>query len=109
MTALAAFIAIKYIIKMVLLSICLWLVEAGLAVYHVGVEQHWWTSATGCSASGATGQSLEALRAQIMGAALVSCDQPELIVLGLSMAGWNIVYSLAMVFILTYVVFRKGK
>lgn len=77
-----------------ILSAALWIIEAGLAAYHVGVEQQWWQSATGCSSSGGAG-SLDALRAQIMSAPLVSCDVPELVLLGVSMAGWNIVYSLA--------------
>lgn len=79
----------------------LWLIEALLAMYHVGVEQHWWQSATGCSAGGQV-STLDDLRAQIMEAPLVACDQPEFIFAGLSMAAWNVLYSLAMLLFLIF-------
>ena len=91
-------------------SLALWMVEAALAAYHVGVEQQWWHSATGCSSAGGA-NSLAALRAQIMNAPLVSCDVPELVVFGLSMAGWNVVYSLTCILLLgrLHLRYRCGK
>ena len=91
--------------SVMIISILAWAVEAALAFYHVGVEQHWWSSASGCTASGGAA-SLADLKAHIMNAPLVFCDQPELVVFGLSMAGWNVLYSLAMVLSLAYV-FRQ--
>lgn len=78
---------------LVKLICALWLVSAGLAGYHFGVEQHYWQAATGCSAAPQTGQTLEALREQIFQNPLVACDQPALTVLWLSMAAWNLLYS----------------
>lgn len=80
--------------KLVLVTLLLWLVEGGLAFYHVGVEQSWWASESGCSASGKTGQSIDQLRAEILASPLVACDQPEFYFLGLTMAGWNLLLSL---------------
>lgn len=82
--------------RLLMLAILLWLIEAGLGLYHVGVEQHWWESAGGCTASSGAGQSLDDLRAAILNAPLVSCDQPEFIFLGLSMAAWNMVLALVL-------------
>lgn len=105
LVALLAWCAPRFAVA---LSAALWLIEAGLAAYHVGVEQHLWASATGCTAGGAA-QTLEALRAQIMGAPLVFCDQPELVVLGLSMAGWIVLYSLCMIIFLRQIFARFGE
>ncbi len=78
------------------LSALAFVVGAGIALYHVGVEQHWWQGAGGCSGAG-DAADIEALRAQILGSDIVRCDEPELVVLGISMAGYNVLYSLALV------------
>ncbi len=67
-------------------------VEVALAVYHTGVEQHWWAGVTACSSSFAAG-SLDALKAQITAAPAVRCDDIAWKFLGLSMAAWNAVYA----------------
>ena len=67
----------------------------GVAVFHVGVEQHWWTGTPGCGVT-ATANSIEALRAQIMAAPVVRCDQVAWSLFGISMAGYNILISLAL-------------
>lgn len=69
------------------------LANAGIASYHVGVEQHWWAST--CSVSGAA-QTLDALRAQIMQAPVVRCDDIQWSLFGITMAGYNVVVSLAL-------------
>lgn len=73
----------------------LFALDAGIAVFHAGVEWKWWTGITECSGGGLEATSLEALKAQIMGAPPVRCDEPALVVLGLSMAGWNAVFATA--------------
>jgi disulfide bond formation protein DsbB len=66
---------------------------AGLAVYHVGIEQHWWTSSIpGCVGAPVGSMSIEDLRAGILNP-LRSCDQVDRRLLGLSLAGWNAVAS----------------
>jgi disulfide bond formation protein DsbB len=67
----------------------------GVAVFHVGVEQHWWTGTPGCGVT-ATADSIEALRAQIMAAPVIRCDQVAWSLFGISMAGYNILISLAL-------------
>lgn len=78
--------------KIVWLCITLFVVEAGLAIHHVGVEQQWWQFVGGCQ--GGVADSLEDLRSQIFGNIAPPCDEPALVILGLSMAGWNVVYAL---------------
>jgi disulfide bond formation protein DsbB len=71
------------------------LVGGGVAVFHVGVEQHWWTGTSGCGVT-ATADSIDALRAQIMAAPVVRCDQVAWSLFGISMAGYNILISLVL-------------
>jgi disulfide bond formation protein DsbB len=68
------------------------LIGAGVAAFHVGVEQHLWAGTAACTGNPAP-NSLAALRAQIMQTPVARCDQPALVVLGLSIAGWNFVAS----------------
>lgn len=74
---------------------------AGIAVFHVGVEEGYWRGLESCSAV-STPDSLEALRAEIMGQQPARCDQVAWSFLGLSIAGWNVVYAgLAAILMLT--------
>lgn len=71
-------------------------VTAGIAAYHVGVEQKWWEGPTGCSAGGLDPNlSLEEMLAQIEGTAVVPCDQVTWSLFGVSMAGYNFLISTA--------------
>jgi len=67
----------------------LFFVDSGIATYHAGVELNIFPGPSGCSGSGKSGESIEELRAAILNAPLVSCDQPMASFLGLSMAAWN--------------------
>lgn len=71
---------------------------AAIAGYHTGVEQHWWAGPSDCS-GGITPDTLEALKAEIMGATIVRCDEPAFVFLGLSMAAWNMLYSFGLLVI----------
>lgn len=81
-----------------LLAVCglALLANAGIAAYHVGVEQHWWAGTSACGGGGTAADSLDALRAQIMAAPVVRCDEPAWTLFGVSMAGYNIVLAAAM-------------
>ncbi|MFZ5608214.1 MAG: disulfide bond formation protein B [Pseudomonadota bacterium] len=68
---------------------------AGIGLFHVGVEQHWWQGPTTCSAAVQSGASVEDLLAQLQSAALVSCDQVPWSLFGISMAGYNFLISAA--------------
>jgi disulfide bond formation protein DsbB len=72
------------------------LVSAGIAFYHVGVEQHWFAGPSACTASGPTANDIDALRAQLLGKQAVMCDEVQWSLFGISLAGWNLVGSLVM-------------
>lgn len=71
-------------------------IGAGIAGYHVGVEQQWWAGPTACAGPDfgtmTPQQLLEALRA----APVVRCDEIPWSLFGISMAGWNLLLSLAL-------------
>jgi disulfide bond formation protein DsbB len=72
-------------------------VNAGLGFYHVGVEQHWFAGPSTCSASsGLTATTIEELRRQLEATPMVMCDQVQWSLFGVSLAGWNVVASLAL-------------
>ncbi len=80
------------------------LIGAGLGVFHVGVEPGWWEGPTTCVSAPIGGLTQQELLAQIMAAPLVRCDEIAWSLMGVSMAGWNALLSLALagVFALAY-------
>lgn len=71
------------------------LAGVGLAFFHVGVEHKWWEGLQGCSAPTAVATTMEAARDLIFNSTVVPCDRPGWVFLGISMAGWNGIISLA--------------
>ena len=73
------------------------LIGAGIAAYHVGVEQQWWAGTAECTGAAAgSAQSVDELRAQIMSAPAVRCDEVAWSLFGISMAGYNFLVSLVL-------------
>ncbi len=68
------------------------LTSGAIGFFHMGVELHWWTGPTACSAAFTGGSSAD-IMAQVMATALVRCDTAAWSLFGLSMAGWNGVLS----------------
>ena len=68
------------------------LADAGIAVFHVGVEQHWWQGITACAAPMVTGTTADVIGA-MMAQPLVRCDAIAWSLFGISMAGWNALIS----------------
>ncbi len=72
------------------------LVGAGLALYHVGVEQHLIAGPQACSAGPDEATTIEALRAQLLARPVVRCDEVPWSLFGVSLAGYNAILSLAL-------------
>jgi disulfide bond formation protein DsbB len=79
-----------------LLLAAVFAVSAGLAAYHVGVEQHWLAGPGACSGAATAADTLEALKAQILRQQPVRCDEAAWSLWGISLAGWNLIASAAM-------------
>ena len=84
--------------------------EAGLAFYHVGVEQHWWASATGCTGGNISSSPLEMLQ-NIQKSKPKPCDEVDWTFIGISMATWNVLFStlLAMATFVAWRILGKEK
>ncbi len=71
-------------------------VSFGIAAFHVGVEQQWWTGFEGCAAPDPGLGSVEDLLARIEATDPVRCDEIAWKLFGISMAGWNGLASLGL-------------
>ena len=87
--ALGAFLSPSRARPLVLLAALAIAVSGAIGVFHAGVELGYWEGITHCTATGAT--SLQ----DILSVPLVRCDQVQWDFLGISMAGWNALLSLA--------------
>ena len=65
-------------------------VSGEIGVFHAGVEYRWWQGLTGC-ASTTAGTTLE----ELMRAPVVRCDAPQWTLGGVSLAGFNAIFSIA--------------
>jgi disulfide bond formation protein DsbB len=73
------------------------LTTAALGAYHTGVERHWWPGPTTCTSGSIANISAKDLLAQIQAAPVVKCDQVAWQMFSLSMASWNMLFSLVLV------------
>lgn len=71
-------------------------IGAGIAGFHVGVEQHWWAGLESCLGQDTEGLDLDALKTQLLATAPVRCDEIPWSLAGVSMAGWNGLLSLGL-------------
>ena len=68
----------------------LWLASMVFGFYHAGVEWKWWLGPDTCTGTGGMTGGLPDLTKRV-----VMCDEAAIRILGLSLAGWNAVISLA--------------
>lgn len=69
---------------------------AALALYHSGVEMKLFPGPSDCAGTLARAASTEEFLRQLRTVKPVRCDEPALFVLGLTLANWNAVISLAL-------------
>jgi len=79
--------------KLLILAALVFSFGAVIAAYHVGVEQHWWASATGCSGDIAKTSTPQDLIQSMQVKPVKACDAVDWTMLGISMAGWNVLFS----------------
>lgn len=73
------------------------LATAGIGGFHVGVEQGWWEGLATCTAGSISGISTaDLLNPAAPISAPVRCDAIAWEMLGISMAGWNMILSLVL-------------
>jgi len=89
--------------KLTLLAAIAIAISGAIGVYHAGVEAHVFQGLTTCTANGA--RSLN----DILNAPLVRCDQVQWSFLGISMAGWNAIFSLGGAALIMILLFRERR
>ena len=78
------------------LCLLLFAAGAGLAAYHIGVEQHWIAGPTACTDSGASAARTPEELMKLLSKTPVRCDEVQWSLAGISLAGWNLLASLAL-------------
>ena len=91
--ALASFAWPRLALVFMLTAITALIVTAGIGVFHVGVEQHWWQGPQECSGRIPPGLSIEQLKTYLLSTKMVRCDEAAWKLMDISMAGWNAILS----------------
>ena len=69
------------------------LIGAGLASYHVGVEQHWWASVASCGGAPDQALSMKQFQALLQQEPEKACGEVDWTMFGISMATYNVAFS----------------
>jgi disulfide bond formation protein DsbB len=78
----------------VIAAFMLW--NAGLGVYHAGIEWKWWPGPQDCTGPIDKFGSARDVLKQLQNISLVRCDEAAIRILGLSLAGWNALVALGL-------------
>ena len=79
-----------------------------LAGYHAGVEWQLWSGPDGCTVSLTNSADLTSLTDSLLATPVVRCDEVAWSFMGLSMAGWNSLFSLD-IFLIALISLSQGK
>jgi len=86
-----------FAIVLLALVAAIFFANAGFAAYHAGAEWKFWPGPDTCAAAGdALGGGGGGLLKELETTHVVRCDEPALRIFGLSLAGWNVLISLAL-------------
>lgn len=84
--------------------------SAGLAGYHAGVEYKWWPGPTTCMDGGSRPNLSGDLVEQLQNATkAVPCDEAPWHLLGISMAGYNFLISLAILLLAAAIIWQETR
>jgi len=78
--------------RRVIVALCvgLFVINAGIACYHVGVETRWWPGPAACAGQ-VKDYSPTDLMAALNKPGRTGCEDPAFVFLGISMAGYNLI------------------
>jgi disulfide bond formation protein DsbB len=84
------------------------LAGAAIAAFHVGVEQRWWRGTAGCHGPSFDADlTVDELREAMLNTRFVACDEIPWELFGISMAGYNFLFSLALGGAVLWVLLRR--
>lgn len=84
-------------------------ISGAIGVYHAGTEYHWWAGMTACTSEIQAGGSTDDMLKAIMAAPIVRCDQPQWTLFGISLAGFNAIFSFAGALVIAWLMTRGRK
>lgn len=90
---------------LILLAAVAILTSGAIGVFHAGVEYKWWDGITPCASPAIGGDLLK----NIMRAPVISCDQPQWTLFGISLAGYNAIISILGALTVGALVTQKAK
>jgi len=70
--------------------------NSALGVYHAGVEWGWWVGPQDCTGALTAAPNVTDFLKELQATKVVRCDEVQLRILGLSLAGWNAIISAAL-------------
>lgn len=88
--------------------VLLLLISGGIGGYQIGVEQHWWKGTDGCSGGSILTLQTESMPDLFSAPPPARCDEVVWSLFGLSMASWNLIFSLAVSGVLVAILRRRA-
>ncbi len=104
---LAIIILITKFYWLALLGIFATLSTASIGAFHAGVEQGWWKGPKSCTSGSINSLNIDQLLNQIMSTPIIRCDEIPWQMFGLSMAGWNTLFSIGLSLVWALAVRKK--
>ncbi|MBY8826020.1 disulfide bond formation protein B [Sphingomonas colocasiae] len=74
------------------------LTSGAIGAFHAGVEYGWWEGLTSCSRVADTGGNVDDMLRNLMTAPVIRCDQAQWTLAGISLAGFNAIFSIGAAF-----------
>jgi disulfide bond formation protein DsbB len=85
----------------------LFLLDAGLAFYHAGVEVKWWPGPDACT-GGSSAVSVTDMMSALGKPGHPNCDEPAFLFLGLSLAAYNVIAAVTLTAASLFAALRKS-
>ena len=103
--ALLSFVALPARTPLIWLAALLIAASGAIGAFHAGVEYGWWEGLTRCATTfgAGGGDTLDA----IMNAPLIRCDVAPWQFMGISLAGWNAILSLAGALVIAVLMLKR--
>ena len=95
-------------LKFIMLAILnlLWFVSSSLAFYHFGIENKLWEGFSECSSNLIFNENT---LDQLLSKSPIRCDETQIELLNIRLAGWNGILSIVIFIILSYLLYRTYK
>ena len=84
-------------------------ISGAIGIYHAGTEYHLWSGLTACTSEIRSSGSADDMLKAIMAAPIVRCDQPQWTLFGISLAGFNAIFSLGGALVIAWLMSNRAR